>query len=211
LKVTVDFVPSAAGPEGFSRAGLPEVAMVGRSNVGKSTLINALVRKSVARTSAAPGKTRLVNFYRVKAEGRPEFLLVDLPGYGYARGGEAAAREFGALTGAYFASRVSTGLLVGALQLVDARHPGLASDRHAWAWLGDIGAPRHVVATKMDKLTRAERTRLVRELATIHEVPPVPVSVPSGEGLNELWTLIARLLKQPPPPPPDPDPDPSPA
>jgi ribosome biogenesis GTP-binding protein YsxC/EngB len=164
-----EFVTSAAGPEGFSREGLPEVAMVGRSNVGKSTLINALVRKSVARTSAAPGKTRLVNFYRVKAEGRPEFMLVDLPGYGYARGGEEAAREFGALTGAYFASRVATGLLVGALQLVDARHPGLDSDRHAWAWLGEVGAPRHVVATKLDKLTRAERGRLIRELATIHD------------------------------------------
>jgi GTP-binding protein len=205
LKITAEFITSAAGPEGFSREGLPEVAMVGRSNVGKSTLINALVRKSVARTSAAPGKTRLVNFYRVKAEGRPEFLLVDLPGYGYARGGGEAAREFGELTGAYFASRLATGRLVGAFQLVDARHPGLDSDRHAWAWLAEIGAPRHVVATKLDKLTRAERTRLIRELATIHDAPAVLVSAPSGEGLNELWTLIARLLKQPPQPPlPDP-------
>ncbi len=206
MKVTAEFVTSAAGPEGFSRERLPEVAMVGRSNVGKSTLINALARTSLARTSAAPGKTRLVNFYRVRAEGRPEFLLVDLPGYGYARGGAPAAREFDALTGAYFRSRVATGRIVGALLLVDARHPGLDSDRHAWTWLGDMGAPRHVVATKMDKLTRSARTRLIRELATIHDAQAVPVSVLSGEGLNELWTLIARLLKQPPPPPPDPTP-----
>lgn len=202
MKVTAEFVTSAAGAEGFPREGLPEIAMVGRSNVGKSTLINTLARRTIARTSAAPGKTRLANFYRVKAEGRPEFLLVDLPGYGYARGGAAAAREFEGLVRAYFDARLASGRLAAALVLVDARHPGLESDRHAWAWLGDLGAPRHVVATKVDKLTRADRARVVRELTTLHEAPVVPVSAPSGEGLNELWTLIARLLKQPPQPPP---------
>jgi GTP-binding protein len=200
LKVTAEFVTSAAGPEGFPREGLPEVAMVGRSNVGKSSLINAIARRRIARTSAAPGKTRLANFYRVQAEGRPAFLLVDLPGYGYARGGAAAAQEFEGLVRAYFESRLASARLAAAWLLVDARHPGLDSDRHAWTWLTGIGAPGHVVATKMDKLTRAERTRRIRELATIHQAPITPVSVPSGEGLNELWTLIARLLTPPPPP-----------
>ncbi len=106
MKVASEFVTSAAGAAGFPKDGLPELAMVGRSNVGKSTLINALVRQKLARTSAAPGKTRLANFYRVAAEGRPPFFLVDLPGYGYARGGDKAREEFDQLAAEYFGDRV---------------------------------------------------------------------------------------------------------
>ena len=87
--ISAAFVTSAAEAKGFPKESLPELAMVGRSNVGKSSLINALVRQTLARTSAAPGKTRLANFYRVQAGGKPPFFLVDLPGYGYARGGDA--------------------------------------------------------------------------------------------------------------------------
>ena len=100
------------------------MALVGRSNVGKSSLINALVRQNVARTSAAPGKTRLANFYRVQRGTSTPFYLVDLPGYGYARGGDASAREFNELTNAYFA-RDGTAKALAVLLLVDARHPGL--------------------------------------------------------------------------------------
>lgn len=185
--------------------------MVGRSNVGKSTLINALLRQPLARTSAAPGKTRLANYYRVRAEGLPAFFLVDLPGFGYARGGEAAAREFEALAQAYFGRTAPDGgsPVVGALHLVDSRHPGLDSDRHAWAWLGTLGVDRHAVATKLDKLTRADRQRNLRELVHVHDGPVLPVSAATGEGLDELWTTIARLLRQPPSPkdrPPRPSP-----
>src|SRR4029434_8060948 len=117
------------------RDRLAKVAMVGRSNVGKSSLINALVRKKLARTSAAPGKTRLANFYRVVVEPRPPFYLVDLPGFGYARGRDQARDEFAPLAAGYFGARVRDPQFRGVFVLVDSRHPGLASDRSAWNWL----------------------------------------------------------------------------
>ena len=199
---------SAAGTAGFPTDGVPELAMVGRSNVGKSTLINALVRQKLARTSAAPGKTRLANFYRVSVESRPPFYLVDLPGYGYARGGEKSRQEFDALAAEYFSSRHAEAapdgspggkgpVFCGVLSLVDSRHPGLDADRITWTWLSRMGIERHVVATKMDKLTRAERHRHLSELERLYSSPVTPVSAETGEGLDALWTLIARLLTRP--------------
>ena len=167
---------------------------MGRSNVGKSSLINALVRHRVARTSAAPGKTRLANFYRVKRGPAPALYLVDLPGYGYARGGDAAAQEFNRLTDAYFArARPESGVAIGVLLLIDARHPGLDSDLEAWQWLEQQPCPHGVIGTKVDKLTRAERARHVRELESLFERPVPLVSAETGEGLDELWKMIARL------------------
>jgi GTP-binding protein len=189
-------VTSAADANGFPRERLPELAMVGRSNVGKSSLINALVRQTLARTSAAPGKTRLANFFRVDAEGRPAFFLVDLPGYGYARGGDAARAAFDQLAADYFAAGRGATLL-----LVDSRHPGLDADHRAWSWLVDHGVRCHVVATKLDKLTQAERRRHLAELERRYSGPAAPVSARTGEGLDELWKMIDRLLRQPPPPP----------
>ena len=169
--------------------------MVGRSNVGKSSLINALVRKKLARTSAAPGKTRLANFYRVAAEPRPPFYLVDLPGFGYARGGDKAREEFDALAAAYFGARINDPLFRGALVLVDSRHPGLDSDRAAWNWLERLGVDCYVVATKVDKLAQAERRRHLAELENVYSGPVMAVSAQTGEGMDELWKKIASLTK----------------
>jgi GTP-binding protein len=193
-----EFVTSAVDAAGFPRELLPELALAGRSNVGKSSLINALVRQKVARTSAAPGKTRLANFYRVRREGSPGFYLVDLPGYGYARGGDDSRREFAAITGAYFGKRMgpSAPVLTGVLLLVDSRHPGLEADRLAWEWLQRLEAPGLVVATKLDKLTRQERVRHLRELEQLHNGPVMAVSAETGEGLEDLWKTIDALLRQ---------------
>jgi GTP-binding protein len=192
VKIAAEFVTSAVDTAGFPKERLPELALVGRSNVGKSTLINALVRTKVARTSRAPGKTRLANFYRVAPEGLPPFYLVDLPGYGYARGGEASAREFQAIAGAYFDRGAGPS---GVFLLIDSRHPGLESDLHAWRWLESLNAPCSVVATKLDKLSRAEAARHLKELERIHASPVVGVSAQTGEGMKELWEQIATRLR----------------
>jgi GTP-binding protein len=194
LKIDAEFVTSAADARGLPNDALPEVALVGRSNAGKSSLINALVRQRVARTSAAPGKTRLANVYRVARGSPPPFYLVDLPGYGYARGGPESRRVFDELTRSYFGRAGQVGRVgPAALLVVDSRHPGLESDVQAWAWLAAAVEHRAVVATKVDKLARGQRIRAMRELESVFEAPVLPVSAATGEGLDELWKLIDRL------------------
>ena len=201
MNIEASFVVSAASAGDLPRDGLAEIALVGRSNVGKSSLINALVRQRVARTSAAPGKTRLANVYRVTRGGGAPFYLLDLPGYGYARapkqargaaspaeGRRSSQEEFEAIVRAVF-ERAPAGLL-----LVDARHPGLASDRAAWQWIHGAAGNAAVVATKIDKLGRGERIRALRDLESVFETSVLPVSAVTGEGLDELWTLIDRIL-----------------
>jgi GTP-binding protein len=194
MQIDASFVTSAAGAGDFPRDRLPEFAMVGRSNVGKSSLINALVRQPLARTSATAGKTRLANFFRVQRGTRPPFYLVDLPGYGYARGGDASAQEFQRLTESYFGRAGS--VAIGVVLLVDSRHPGLESDLDAWRWLQKQSVACGIVGTKVDKLTRAERMRHAREFELLFQTPVLLVSVQTGEGLDELWKMIARLPSQ---------------
>jgi GTP-binding protein len=212
VQISAEFITSASGANDFPKERLPEVALVGRSNVGKSSLLNALMRQSLARTSAAPGKTRLANFYRVKRGAAAALFLVDLPGYGYARGGDDSAREFNRLAESYFSGIRESGpgnrktqasrmpdprsrIPIGVLLLVDSRHPGLESDMDAWMWLQTQPWPRRVIGTKVDKLTRAERARHGREFETLFDVPVPLISAHTGEGLDELWKTIVNLPK----------------
>jgi GTP-binding protein len=186
VRIEASFVRSAASARDLPSDGFAEIAFVGRSNVGKSSLINALVRQRLARTSGAPGKTRLANIYRVARGAAAPLYLVDLPGYGYARGGSG---EFAALLNEYFGASAKP----SALLLIDARHPGLKSDVEAWRWLQTIGGDLAIVATKIDKLARGERIRALRELESVFDMPVLPVSAATAEGLDELWKLIERL------------------
>ena len=183
--------------------------MVGRSNVGKSSLINALVRQKVARTSAAPGKTRLANIYRV-ARG---IVPTVLPG-GFARlrlrpwrgklgprvrradAGLLRAGRAGETGGDQLPASPARQAPVSALLLVDARHPGLESDVDAWTWMRQAVGASALVATKIDKLSRGERSRALRELQSVFDDPVLPVSAATGEGLDELWKLIDKLTNR---------------
>jgi GTP-binding protein len=214
------FVTSAADARGVPAEAVPHIALVGRSNVGKSSLINALTGRQLARTSAAPGKTRLANLYRLQVDGGPggpgrwSVYLADLPGYGYARGGDASVAELAHIAESYFSSvgrdvrrdasepGLKTRLaetayrIAGVLHLVDSRHPGLDADLEAGAWLDALGVKRTVLATKIDKLSRSERAKNLKAFERQLGTAPLPISAAKGEGLDDLWTLIARLSRQ---------------
>ena len=214
---TAEFVRSVGADSPLPDPRLPQVSLIGRSNVGKSTLINALARRRIARAGGAPGTTRLLNVYRIAlARRRGELLLIDLPGYGYARGGAESTRVFDRLTERYFqpgptppgdraerdgeAGSPAPRGPSGAILLVDARHPGLESDRSALGWLTGLRLPLVVAATKIDRLARSARHARLRahEKALAH--PVLPISAKRGDGLSELWTALLALAAGSPPP-----------
>jgi GTP-binding protein len=187
----VTFAGSAAGPAQFPRDGLPEVAFLGRSNVGKSSLLNALSgSKDLARVSATPGRTRLVNFFRVD----DELYFVDLPGYGYAKAPAKEREGWERLVTSYLVGRDPLALC---LFLVDARHELQPADETLRAFLDHYGLPRVVAATKADKLGRGElgrqRAALARAVRTTAE-DVIAVSARTGDGVDELWRAIRAAV-----------------
>ena len=195
--IHAQFILSAASASDFPRTGLPEVAMVGRSNVGKSSLINAFVKQKIARTSAAPGKTRLVNFYLIQppGPGLQPLYLVDLPGYGYARGGAESVEEFEALTRQYFDPTARPDRrLAGVLHVIDGRHPALDSDARAHEWLQRRGMPIAIVATKMDKLNQAERSRNLAMIERSYDTLILPTSALEHTGIDEAWKTVSSWV-----------------
>jgi GTP-binding protein len=192
------FLRAAGRPADLPPPGAPEIALAGRSNVGKSSALNALVgRKALARASKTPGRTQTINFYALGDAG----LLVDLPGYGYARVPQALRERWSELVDSYVSSRES---LVGLVVLVDARHPLMASDRHLIAWLGDARR-KLVLLTKADKLPRAEQTKtLLRVRAELPRDEVRLFSSVTGQGVEECrdlleqWLTAGRRNKRPP-------------
>lgn len=175
-------------PEG----GLPEIAIVGRSNVGKSSLINKLVnRKKLAKSSSTPGKTRTINYYLVNEQ----FYLVDLPGYGYARVSKSEKRKWNQMMENYLAKREQ---LRGVIQLVDVRHAPSENDVLMKEWLSHHNMPILIVANKLDKISRGARQKqfaIIRKALDMQEdEPPLGFSAQSGEGVEELKTALEEIL-----------------
>lgn len=191
------FVTSLAGNQPFEGRGLPQIAVVGRSNVGKSSLINRLCgQQSLARTSAEPGKTRTINVFEIEGA----FHLCDLPGYGFARVSQAVRRDWGRMMEEYL---TGSELLLGIVFLVDIRHEPTQEDRQMAAWLRHYGKPFLAVATKADKLSRAAQSRALLPIVRGLVVQPwevLPFSAATGQGADEVETAIRALLPAAPPP-----------
>ena len=187
---------SAGVPKQFPREALPQIAISGRSNVGKSSLVNTLLgRKSLARVSSAPGKTITVNFYDIDKK----MFLVDLPGYGYAKRSFEDKKKWSALTDGYFTANPNIDLLRGVVQLVDSRIGLTADDVDMINWLIDSEIPFIVVATKVDKLNATNRknnlAQLREDLHFTDDDVLVPFSSQTREGKEELWREIFKLCE----------------
>jgi GTP-binding protein len=190
---SAEFIKSAVKQEQYPKTGLPEVAFAGRSNVGKSSLINTLLgRKKLAQTSATPGKTRLLNFFTVNGK----LSLVDLPGYGFAKVSRSERETWGPMIEAYLRDRVNLRLVV---TILDIRHDPTQQDQDLLEWLHHYGRSCLVVLTKADKLSRGQalqRRRLISAfLGLSADEPPVLFSAQTGEGKGDIWKAILQIIR----------------
>lgn len=188
---SAELFASAASPSQFPPPGFPEIAFAGRSNVGKSTLINSLLnRKKLVKTSSTPGKTQLINFFAINQV----FCLVDLPGYGYAKVPENVRRNWRHLIESYLAGRQK---LNGVVLIVDIRHGPTAQDRQLREWLMHHQRPVLVVAGKSDKLSRGQTSKQLevirRELQL--DARPIPHSSLNKSGRAEIWTKLREWIQ----------------
>lgn len=196
MRVTsVTFAGSAVSAAQYPKRALPEVAFAGRSNVGKSSLLNRLLgRRNMARVSRTPGRTRALNFFLVN----DRFYFVDLPGYGYAAVPSRVRETWGPMIEKYLRGRRS---LRGAVLLLDGRHPPQPLDREMRAWLAQEGIPHLLVLTKMDKVPRGRRAAHLGEAAASLGLEDpgllLPFSAVTGEGEVALWKALSAALAAP--------------
>ena len=172
----------------------PEVAFAGKSNVGKSSLINALMnRKSLARTSAQPGKTQTINFYNIN----DAMYLVDLPGYGYAKVSEAEKEKWGKMIERYLQTSKQ---LKAVFLLIDIRHDPSANDRQMYEWMVYQGYAPIIIATKLDKIKRSQKQKQVKAIRVGLNVEPgtiiIPFSAETKQGRDEIWELVDSFVLQ---------------
>ena len=187
-----EFIKSATRPAHYPEESLPEIAFAGRSNVGKSSLINVLVnRKNLVRTSNTPGRTQLINFFRIN----DTFTFVDLPGYGFAKVPLAVKKEWGPMMETYLSRRKN---LRGTVLILDIRRIPSTEDLQMLQWLRACGIPPLLVVTKCDKLSKNQRSRQAAVIARQVGVEPEELTLFSAltrEGLEGVWARIEALLQ----------------
>ncbi len=190
MRVLSRFLKSATGVSHFPAPALPEIAFLGRSNVGKSSVINSLLGKKIAKTSSTPGRTQAINFFEVRWPGKPqpELVFADLPGYGYARVPREISGQWSEFIDPYLKERITLALCV---VLVDPNVPPQPSDRQLLEFLSEVGRPYLIVATKSDKLS-GNRVRSALETLTANLTGPrvMPFSARTGAGCDDLWREI---------------------
>lgn len=189
-----EYVTSAVSFKGYPEGSEPEIALAGRSNVGKSSLINKFInRKNLARTGNTPGKTRMLNFYRIN----DEWMFVDLPGYGYAKVSKEMKGSWGTMMEEYFSRREN---LRAVIQVVDMRHEPSLEDREMHAFLRTRGIPILVVATKADKINKGQWAKQLSIIAKALEIPDwhmiVPYSAETGLGVEDLHQAVEEILAE---------------
>lgn len=183
-----EFLTSAVDSRGYPNHALKEVAFVGRSNVGKSSLINALVnRNKFARTSNQPGRTQTINFYRVDT-----ICLVDLPGYGFAKVSKEVKQHWGQMIETYLTDRLN---LVGVLQLIDVRHKPSEDDQLMINWFREMDMPHVLIATKLDKISRGRYQQHAKIVREIMGADPILFSSQSKQGRSEVLGAIKSLME----------------
>lgn len=192
MKITsAEFIKSAFEKSHWTTDGLPEIAFLGRSNVGKSSLLNSLLqRKGLARTSNTPGRTQSINFFLINES----FYFVDLPGYGYARVSKTMRSDWGKMAEEYLAEREELRL---SIQLIDSRHQPTQLDHQLNEWLKFYAKHHIVVATKADKLSNNQLNKILRQTeADFSASKVITYSSVTGKGKDALWNEIAAVLKK---------------
>ncbi len=192
MRVLARFLAAATEPAHFPAPSLPEVAFLGRSNVGKSSVINTLIGDKIARTSSTPGRTRSINFFEVRWPGKPqpEVIFADLPGYGYAKLSREISQEWPKFIEPYLNDRPTLALC---LALVDVNVPPQASDRQLLDFLNASGRDFLLIATKSDRLSNNQLRNALKGLAEAYPTAAViPFSAKTGAGRDEVWKKIRQ-------------------
>ena len=198
MRIFARFMLSASDESHFPASTLPEVAFLGRSNVGKSSVINSLVGSKIARTSSTPGRTRSINFFEIRPAGlpKPQLLFADLPGYGYAKISREISQDWARFVDPYLERRPTLSLC---LALMDANVPSQESDRQLIEFLAARGRPHAIVATKCDRMSGNVLAQTMRRFTQDYPgIETIPFSAKTGMGKEALWAQIRASASVPP-------------